>query len=125
MYILQGNKLASGILFAVLLNFKHIYMYLAVRNDWQMYLLLFNLFFSTASVFYISPSIFLYVVNRGNTCQEFSLFGECSYRRICGIPRTLRAHGPDPPSPVKVVSLHAWFKSCILGSEFLGFGYCC
>jgi hypothetical protein len=27
----QGNKLASGILFAVLLNFKHIYMYLAVR----------------------------------------------------------------------------------------------
>lgn len=28
----QGNKLASGVLFAVLLNFKHIYMYLAVRN---------------------------------------------------------------------------------------------
>lgn len=27
----QGNKLASGILFAVLLNFKHIFMYLAVR----------------------------------------------------------------------------------------------
>lgn len=27
----QGNKLASGFLFAVLLNFKHIYMYLAVR----------------------------------------------------------------------------------------------
>lgn len=26
----QGNKLASGFLFAVLLNFKHIYMYLAV-----------------------------------------------------------------------------------------------
>ena len=25
----QGNKLASGFLFAVLLNFKHIYMYLA------------------------------------------------------------------------------------------------
>ena len=31
MAVLQGNKLASGILFAVLLNFKHIYMYLAVR----------------------------------------------------------------------------------------------
>lgn len=29
---LQGNKLASGILFAILLNFKHIYMYLAVRS---------------------------------------------------------------------------------------------
>ena len=27
----NGNKLASGFLFAVLLNFKHIYMYLAVR----------------------------------------------------------------------------------------------
>ena len=27
---MQGNKLACGILFAVLLNFKHIYMYLAV-----------------------------------------------------------------------------------------------
>ncbi len=27
----QGNRLTSGILFAVLLNFKHIYMYLAVR----------------------------------------------------------------------------------------------
>ena len=27
----QGNKLASGFLFAVLLNFKHIYLYLAVR----------------------------------------------------------------------------------------------
>ncbi|THU84873.1 ALG6, ALG8 glycosyltransferase, partial [Dendrothele bispora CBS 962.96] len=26
----NGNKLASGILFAVLLNFKHIYMYIAV-----------------------------------------------------------------------------------------------
>lgn len=26
----KGNKLASGVLFAVLLNFKHIYMYLAV-----------------------------------------------------------------------------------------------
>jgi len=29
----QGNKLASGVLFAVLLNFKHIYMYLAVSLD--------------------------------------------------------------------------------------------
>ncbi len=28
--LLKGNKLASGFLFAVLLNFKHIYMYLAV-----------------------------------------------------------------------------------------------
>lgn len=27
----QGHQLASGVLFAVLLNFKHIYMYLAVR----------------------------------------------------------------------------------------------
>lgn len=26
----QGNKLASGVLFAILLNFKHIYMYIAV-----------------------------------------------------------------------------------------------
>ncbi|KAJ4466486.1 glycosyltransferase family 57 protein [Lentinula aciculospora] len=29
----NGNKLASGILFAVLLNFKHIYMYLAVNQN--------------------------------------------------------------------------------------------
>lgn len=29
---MQGNKLTSGILFAVLLNFKHIYMYLAVSG---------------------------------------------------------------------------------------------
>lgn len=29
-FLLQGRKLASGLLFAVLLNFKHIYMYLAV-----------------------------------------------------------------------------------------------
>jgi len=29
-YASKGKKLASGILFAVLLNFKHIYMYLAV-----------------------------------------------------------------------------------------------
>ena len=29
----QGNKLASGVLFAVLLNFKHIYMYLAVSTS--------------------------------------------------------------------------------------------
>lgn len=27
----QGDRLMSGMLFAVLLNFKHIYMYLAVR----------------------------------------------------------------------------------------------
>ena len=31
--VLQGNKLTSGILFAVLLNFKHIYMYLAVSHS--------------------------------------------------------------------------------------------
>jgi hypothetical protein len=30
--VMQGNKLTSGILFAVLLNFKHIYMYLAVSG---------------------------------------------------------------------------------------------
>ncbi|KAG6902293.1 hypothetical protein C0995_001903 [Termitomyces sp. Mi166 len=35
----NGNKLACGILFAVLLNFKHIYMYLAVRPAYFIYLL--------------------------------------------------------------------------------------
>src|SRR6266576_575929 len=31
-FFLQGNKLASGALFATLLQFKHIYMYLAVGH---------------------------------------------------------------------------------------------
>ncbi|KAJ7791323.1 glycosyltransferase family 57 protein [Mycena olivaceomarginata] len=43
----NGNKLASGVLFAVLLNFKHIYMYLAVPSTIS------SIFFAS---FCISPS---------------------------------------------------------------------
>jgi hypothetical protein len=32
----QGQQLLGGFLFAVLLNFKHIYMYLAVRDPYTL-----------------------------------------------------------------------------------------
>jgi alpha-1,3-glucosyltransferase len=55
-YTLQGYKLTSGILFAVLLNFKHIYMYLAV---------IFIYPFSAISCLpqpYVKPAYFIYLL---------------------------------------------------------------
>lgn len=49
----QGNKLASGFLFAVLLNFKHIYMYLAVRSF---------MFFLLTGLTCQQPAYFIYLL---------------------------------------------------------------
>ena len=53
--VLQGNKLASGVLFAVLLNFKHIYMYLAVSHTSR------NNFFKLTRLF-LKPAYFVYLL---------------------------------------------------------------
>jgi ALG6, ALG8 glycosyltransferase family len=62
-HVFQGNKLASGILFAVLLNFKHIYMYLAVTLIYPFSLsdvaLTCTVF--PACIFCLSASFFLHV----------------------------------------------------------------
>lgn len=49
----QGNKLASGVLFAVLLNFKHIYMYLAVSIHLHFLSCLLNILLQPAYFIYL------------------------------------------------------------------------
>lgn len=52
-FFLQGDKLVSGALFATLLQFKHIYMYLAVRRQ---------RFRHSISPYYIQPAYFIYLL---------------------------------------------------------------
>lgn len=56
----QGHKLASGFFFAVLLNFKHIYMYLAVRHI-PLLLSAITLHVSSLCSF-IQPAYFVYLL---------------------------------------------------------------
>jgi hypothetical protein len=108
----QGNKLASGILFAVLLNFKHIYMYLAVCPP------LYQSFYISplpASIFCVSPQILLYFPCWGDSSQEFPLVGQRCYCRFRRVSRPFRPNRSNTPATFKIISFYPRLKSRILG----------
>jgi len=123
MYGFQGNKLASGILFAVLLNFKHIYMYLAVIFPYSLFCVGVELTsaVSPACIFRLFAAFFLHVPFWGTSNQEFSITSKCSYRGVCHFFWTVHPHGPNSTRSVPIVSLHQGLESRVLGSQCVGF----
>ena len=101
----QGNKLASGILFAVLLNFKHIYMYLAVSLPVLSSPHRRPLFFS-AGLLYLPASLILHDAKWPHPAQELSFLGQFSDCCVRGVPRSVRAHGADSPTALAPIPLY-------------------
>ena len=126
-YIFQGYKLTSGILFAVLLNFKHIYMYLAViliypfsSSD-----LVLTAVVCQACIFYLSAPLFLHVALRTTRDQEFPNASKRSDRSICRVPWTVHPYGSNTTIAVPTVPFYERPESRVLGSKCVGFGNSC
>ena len=119
---LQGNKLASGALFASLLQFKHIYMYLAVGRQSSLQTFHPTLPYA-ACILYLSPSVLLYDAIRTTACQEFSVTRQHCHSHFWGFSRTLCFNGPIATARIAPLSIHQRLKSCLLGSQCLGIGH--
>ena len=121
---LQGDKLASGALFAVLLNFKHIYMYLAVRHTLKTNLLV-NASFPQASILRLPSTFVLYLSYWSGTNQELLIIGKRGHSGLRSFLRALCLNGTNFPVVLSTISIYSWTQSCILGSELLGTNDCC
>lgn len=115
---LQGNKLASGILFAILLNFKHIYMYLAVSAAVHFVRYISNL--DSACLFRLPSSCILpdpWWTGRGG---ELPRPCQLSHRRFRGVSRPICSDGPDTPAAFAPVPFHERVEPRVLGAQLLG-----
>lgn len=124
----KGNKLASGFLFAVLLNFKHIYMYLAVRKhppfSHSIFLTIFIYIKSAARLLHLPPPFFLLVLFGIPSSLSFLITIKCSYPRVLILAWTIPPYGPTPSVTKSTLPFHSGVESCLLGTQFLGFGHC-
>ena len=117
-YFTQGNKLTSGVLFAILLNFKHIYMYLAV----SLLLLhpVIDLIHPSARIFRLSSQDLLYVACRRNPPCPIFISRQCCYSCLSRISWAIRFNGTATPALIQAFPLHSWPEPCILGSQRMG-----
>lgn len=101
---LQGNKLASGALFAALLQFKHIYMYLAVGR--QSLRTFYPTLLYAACILYLSPAVLLYDAIRTTTCQELSVTRKRCHSNFWGLSGTFYFNGPTATARIAPLSIH-------------------
>ena len=101
---LQGNKLASGALFAALLQFKHIYMYLAVGR--QSLRTFYPTLLYAACILYLSPAVLLYDAIRTTTCQELSVTCQRCHSHFWGFSGTFYFDGSTAAARIAPLSIH-------------------
>jgi hypothetical protein len=135
----KDKKLLSGILFAVLLNFKHIYMYIAVRAHINL---------SQQLQHFLQPAYFVYLLRaycmtptgahlqtitrslslspfRITVVWQFRVVGPRSSSGFCCLLWTICAHGSNSSSSISFIPIHTRIESRLLGSECMGTGYRC
>lgn len=119
----QGNKLASGFLFAVLLNFKHIYMYLAVSPLHQSPLGIIDT--HLASLLHLPPPRILPLTFRRTPPYTVSLTRKRSHPRIPRFSRPLPLDGSTATAAESLVPIHSGLEPRVLGIKCLGSCHCC
>ena len=112
----------SGILFAVLLNFKHIYMYLAVCPLLYLCRRLF-LTDTTAGVLCVPAPLILHVTFGLVTSKEPHAAGQRSYRGVWRLATPVPRDGTNTPATLSSIPLYARTEPRILGSKRMGPGY--
>lgn len=112
----QGNKLMSGILFAVLLNFKHIYMYLAVGQQIPFNVYPFTLPPYPARIFRLFVEGLLLFTIRQTSDWEFPLPRQRCHWRFHRVSRSFSLNGANPSTFVSPFPFHARAESCLLGT---------